>query len=138
MQCLDRNIVLYSQDREASLQKRERALACWGQDACISAQVLAEICNVLQRKRGWGPASCQVLITSLRAAFRVFDLTGDTVDLALTLKQKHSLSQFDAQILASALVAGCDTVYSEDMQHRQQIAGRLTIINPFKPGADAA
>jgi len=35
-------------------------------------------------------------------------------------------------IVATALDAGCDTLYSEDMQHGQIIDNRLTIINPFR------
>jgi predicted nucleic acid-binding protein len=38
---------------------------------------------------------------------------------------------FDSIIVASALEAGCDILYSEDMQHGQVIEGRLTIQNPF-------
>ena len=32
---------------------------------------------------------------------------------------------------AEALLAGCRTLYSEDLQHRQVIDKRLTVINPF-------
>jgi len=31
----------------------------------------------------------------------------------------------------SALLANCDTVWSEDMQHGMQIEDRLRIVNPF-------
>ena len=34
------------------------------------------------------------------------------------------------QLVAAALEAGCDRLYTEDMQHGQQIHG-LTIRNPF-------
>jgi len=37
----------------------------------------------------------------------------------------------DSVILAAALVAGCDTLYSEDMQDGQVFEGRLTVRNPF-------
>jgi predicted nucleic acid-binding protein len=33
--------------------------------------------------------------------------------------------------LAQELMAGCDTLYSEDMQDGQVFEGRLTVINPF-------
>jgi predicted nucleic acid-binding protein len=33
--------------------------------------------------------------------------------------------------LASAQMAGCDTLYSEDMQHEQVITSSLRIIDPF-------
>jgi predicted nucleic acid-binding protein len=37
---------------------------------------------------------------------------------------------FDANILASAKLAGCDTLWSEDMAHGQVIEG-VRITNPF-------
>ena len=37
---------------------------------------------------------------------------------------------YDALIVAAALEAGCTRLYSEDLQHGQQIEG-LTIENPF-------
>jgi len=50
----------------------------------------------------------------------------------LQLCQETNLSIYDGLIVAAALTAGCDTLYSEDMNHRQKI-GSLTIINPFRP-----
>jgi predicted nucleic acid-binding protein len=34
-------------------------------------------------------------------------------------------------IVASALVAGCKTLYSEDLKHNQVIDKTLKIVNPF-------
>jgi hypothetical protein len=34
-------------------------------------------------------------------------------------------------IAAAALHAGCDTLWSEGMQHGMAIEGRLRIVNPF-------
>ena len=31
----------------------------------------------------------------------------------------------------SALLAGCDTLYSEDLQHGQLFGGTLRVLNPF-------
>jgi predicted nucleic acid-binding protein len=33
--------------------------------------------------------------------------------------------------VAAALRAGCKTLYSEDLQHRQVIDRQLTVLNPF-------
>ena len=38
-----------------------------------------------------------------------------------------------APLAASALLAGCSAVYSEDLQPGQQIDRRLTVRNPFGP-----
>jgi predicted nucleic acid-binding protein len=34
-------------------------------------------------------------------------------------------------IVASALLAGCDVLYSEDLQHGQVFDEQLTVVNPF-------
>jgi len=34
-------------------------------------------------------------------------------------------------IVASALIAGCTTLWSEDLQDGRRIEGRLRIVNPF-------
>jgi len=51
--------------------------------------------------------------------------------LASELRDRYQISYWDSLIVAAALDANCDTLYTEDMQHRQVIEGRLTLINPF-------
>ena len=53
---------------------------------------------------------------------------------AVSLARDHGLSFYDALIVASAIEAGCDTRYSEDMQHGRTFGG-LTIVNPFLESA---
>ncbi|MDR0516418.1 MAG: hypothetical protein LBH25_05165 [Fibromonadaceae bacterium] len=48
-----------------------------------------------------------------------------------TLKKKYHYSWWDSLVLASALENGCQTFYSEDMQHKQIIESSIKIINPF-------
>lgn len=45
---------------------------------------------------------------------------------------QQQISNWDALIIAAALLADCDTLYSEDMQHGQVFESSLTIINPFR------
>ena len=45
-------------------------------------------------------------------------------------KQLYGFSFYDSLIVAAALEAGCSRLYTEDMQHGQQIHS-LTIQNPF-------
>ncbi len=54
-----------------------------------------------------------------------------TVSLAMDLAEKYRYTYFDSLILASALEANCESLYSEDLQHGQVIDQRLRIINPF-------
>jgi predicted nucleic acid-binding protein len=49
---------------------------------------------------------------------------------ALKIKKDIGYSFYDSLIVAAAAQAGCNILYSEDMQHGQLVAG-LRILNPF-------
>jgi predicted nucleic acid-binding protein len=51
--------------------------------------------------------------------------------LAKQIIWRYDFQLFDSIIVASALEAGCETLYSEDMQHNMMVEGRLKIVNPF-------
>jgi hypothetical protein len=57
-------------------------------------------------------------------------LSIQTHKAALEIAAQYGYHIYDALILAAALDADCDTLYSEDMQSGQTI-GALTIRNPF-------
>ena len=57
-------------------------------------------------------------------------LTLDLHVAARVFAEDHRLSFYDALIVVSAIEAGCDVLYSEDMQHGRTIGG-LAIVNPF-------
>jgi predicted nucleic acid-binding protein len=54
---------------------------------------------------------------------------GDILE-AIDLHQRYQFSIWDAFIVRAALIADCETLYTEDLQHGQRI-GNLTILNPF-------
>ncbi len=62
---------------------------------------------------------------------------GDDVEAMLALARDSGLAFYDALIVASAIEARCDMLYSEDMQHGRQFGG-LTVVNPFLEGAACA
>ena len=59
-------------------------------------------------------------------------LTAETHALGLDFAERYTLSIYDAMIAASALDAGCDTLWSEDMQHGMELEEGLRIVNPFR------
>ncbi len=60
-------------------------------------------------------------------------ITIETHEAALRVAQKYGYQIYDALVIAAALEAGCDTLYSEDLQDGQVVLdGQLTIRNPFK------
>jgi predicted nucleic acid-binding protein len=64
---------------------------------------------------------------------RVMPLEVETHERALAIAQRYGYRIFDALIIAAALEASCETLYSEDMQDGQRIGG-ATIRNPFGKG----
>ena len=59
---------------------------------------------------------------------KLIDLS--VIRLAHQIRSKQRFSYWDSLIVASAIHSGCQTLYTEDLQHKQCI-GQLTVINPF-------
>ena len=70
----------------------------------------------------------------VRQLVTVSPITIETHDAGRALAEKYQLSIYDSLIVASALLGGCEILYSEDMQDGLLIEDCLTIRNPFKPG----
>src|ERR1700691_2778041 len=125
----DSNILLYvlSGDPEKA-DRVERLIADGG---TISVQVLNEIVNVARRKTRMSLRETRDFLTTLRGLLPVVPLTIETHDAGLALAERYGFSTYDAMIAASAIQSGCDTLSSEDMQHRMPVDDRLRIVNPF-------
>lgn len=124
----DTNILVYA---FLDATKRERALEVLSEGGLISIQVLNEFANVAlkKRKRSW--PEIETALGVIRARFpKVILLTVEIHAVGVGLARDHSLNIYDAMIVAAALEAGCDTLFSEDMQH-QRAFGDLRIVNPF-------
>jgi len=61
----------------------------------------------------------------------VVSVDQETIREAVRLALRYQLSQWDALIGGAALQAGCDLLYSEDLQHEQVFDGRVMVKNPF-------
>ena len=84
-------------------------------------------------QRDW--AEIERAVSVIRARFPdVVPFTADTHFAALVFARDHGLAFYDALVVASAIEAQCDILYSEDMQHGRSIGG-LAIVNPFADGA---
>jgi predicted nucleic acid-binding protein len=128
----DSNILIYAFSTDV---RRERALAAIAGGGVISVQVLNEFTSVLRRKQRQEWPVIEAALHALRFRFPdIMPLTADTHAVALAFAREHGLAFYDALIVAAATEAGCDTLYSEDMQHGRAIAG-LSIVNPFVEGA---
>ncbi len=95
-----------------------------------STQVLNEYYSVMLKKK-IADNLIQDNIEIIISICEIKIIAISTIRLAHQLKLKYGFSYWDSLILASALEADCDSIYSEDMQHQQIIEGKLQIINPF-------
>lgn len=131
---LDTNVFVYLFD-ETDRSKRERAerLVHWAlkhETGCISFQVVQETLNVMTRKLKVPPDTARQLLNRiLMPLCRVFP-TQALYQSTLDLQTRYRLSFYDSLIVAAAIEAGCRTLYTEDLQHGQQISG-VIITNPF-------
>ena len=126
----DTNVVLYLASGEtAKADRAERMIAAGG---TISVQVLNEIANVARRKMRMTWSETHAFLSTIREALQVEPLTVETHETGLALAERYGLSIYDAMIAASALLAGCDTLWSEDMHHGAVLDRRLRIADPFR------
>ena len=126
----DSNVLAYLASGDSA--KADRAEAVLRDGGAISVQVLNEIANVARRKMGMSWQETRGLLSSLRGLLPVHPLTIETHEVGLALAERHQLAIYDALIAASALLAGCDRLWSEDMQDGMAIDRRLRIVNPFR------
>ncbi|MBD1206177.1 MAG: PIN domain-containing protein [Rhodobacteraceae bacterium] len=118
----DTNVVLYLLDDGP---KAERAEAILGQGPRISVQVLNETLVNCRRKAGLNWEDTATFLAGVRALCPVEDLTLQTHDVGRALAERYGFSVYDA------LVAGCSTLWSEDMQDGLLVENQLRIVNPF-------
>lgn len=70
----------------------------------------------------------------MRALCRVRPLTVEVHDRARALAARYEVPLYDSLIAASALDAGCTTLWSEGFQDGQLLEDRLPVRNPFAAG----
>ena len=125
----DTNILLYLLSSETA--KADRAEALLADGGVISVQVLNEAASVMSRKLRISWPEISEFLGTIRRLCRVEPLTARTHDRGIALSERYGFSVYDAMIIASALLADCDVLWTEDLQHRQCIEDRLTASNPF-------
>ena len=99
------------------------------QAGVISTQVLNEYCNVALNKLKLPHANVRARLRFWQQ-FEVCLVTPEIIAQAVDLHQTRSISYYDALIVASAQIAGCTVLYSEDMNVGESFAG-TRIVNPF-------
>jgi len=124
----DTNVVLYLLDDGAKAMRAEEIL---GQGPRVSVQVLNEALVNCRRKAGLSWEDTGAFLEGIKSLCSVEDLTVQTHQVGRALAEKYQLSVYDAMIVSAALIAGCTTLWTEDMHDGLLIEDQLRVVNPF-------
>ena len=126
---IDTNVLLYL--LSADTDKADRAEAVVHAGGLISVQVLNEMANVARRKLAMSWMEINAVLALIRSLCPTAPVTIETHDRGRFVAERYGLSVYDAMIVAAALIGGCKTLYSEDLQDGLLIDKQLRICNPF-------
>ena len=130
---VDTNIWIYAKVTKPDSLKHQIALTFLRGNTdriIISTQVVNEFYSVMIKNH----IPENVIRESLEHLIPEVDLytiTLSTIKLSWRIREKYNYSIYDSLIIASDLEANCTILYSEDLQDKQLIEGRLRIFNPF-------
>jgi predicted nucleic acid-binding protein len=130
---LDTNILLYAASTaaaEADKSSVARALLTQG-NWRLSTQVVQEFYVNAVRKLAH-PLSEKSALAFIKQITAIEPIP---IDLGVVLRgiqlcKRYQLSYWDGAILAAAQLGGCETLYSEDLNHGQHY-GDIRVLNPF-------
>jgi predicted nucleic acid-binding protein len=132
---VDTNVLVYAHDttagaKRAVAQQVVRELWETGR-GCVSVQVLQEFFVTLTRKVGrpLETRAAAAVVADL-ATWTLHAPDGEDVLAAIDLHDRHRVSFWDAMIVRSASVLGCERILSEDLGHGERYDD-AEIVNPF-------
>jgi len=132
---IDSNILVYAYDvtdpaKQQAAQALIRKAVAGG--FVISTQVLAEFAATLLHKVVPTPSS-ETVVSLLDALAPIPLITpdGDMVRRAVEARDSYGLHFYDGMIVAAAEKAGCERIWSEDLNAGQEYFG-VKVANPFQ------
>ena len=128
---LDTNIVVYLYTSTEEEKRLRAAKILLENEPVSSTQVLNELSNVLSKKYSFTWKEISKVHAEVCNQMRIEIVTPDIISKAYDFAGRYHFSFYDSLIVASALEANCELLYSEDFQHLQMISNSLRILNPF-------
>jgi predicted nucleic acid-binding protein len=129
----DSNVLTYADDKAAAAKQKIaiELIANHRRDGTgvLSLQVLQEYFVTATKKLHLDPGIARRKVELLAEFDVVAPDLGDIL-AAIDLHRLHSFSFWDALVVQTAKLSGCSALFSEDMQHGQEIDG-VRIVNPF-------
>ena len=125
----DTNIIVYLISPDSAKASRSDALIEAG--GTVSVQVLNEFATVARRKFQMDWSSANLILATVKANCAVVPLTLETHTRGIAYAERYRLAIYDSMIVAAAVIAGCTTLYSEDM-HDGLVVDGVTVRNPYR------
>jgi predicted nucleic acid-binding protein len=133
---LDTNVLLYADDLDGGAKTgaaRELVRRCIvDRTGVVSTQILQEY-YVNARKKLKMEGSAARARVEIYSALEVVTVTPSLVLAAIDLNRLDSVSFWDALVVRAAELAGCDRLWSEDLQTGRRFGG-VVVANPFALG----
>jgi predicted nucleic acid-binding protein len=127
---IDTNVLIYNHGIDGDA-KQLIADSLLDNVPVISTQVISEYLNVIKRISKMSKSDLLKMCAEWLENCQVQSVSLSTIKLARHLVERYDFQLFDSIIIASALEAECDILYSEDLHHGLVVEDRLTILNPF-------
>ncbi|MBL8092418.1 MAG: PIN domain-containing protein, partial [Anaerolineales bacterium] len=89
-------------------------------------------CVNLIKKADFSEEQISQLIEGFYEKYPIVEFDESILLTASQLRQEYSFSFWDSMVVACALTANAEILYSEDMQSGLVVRGTLKIINPLK------
>lgn len=130
---VDTNVFIYALDH-ADL-KKQRAARVWREwlwetnRGRISFQVLQEFYVIATKKQPSARAEIQKEIADL-LTWQPIAVEGNVIARAWKIEDRYGISFWDSLIVSAAVLAACDYLLTEDLQHGQEL-DRVVVVNPF-------
>jgi len=127
---LDSNILIYNHSLDHE-NKRLIARDFFKENPIVSSQVISEYINVMRRNFKMQKQELLHICSLWLEKCSIQPVVLSTIKLAQNLINRYDFQIFDGIIIAAALEANCNILYSEDMQNGQIVENTLKIVNPF-------
>lgn len=133
---LDSNVFVYlfdeTDERKRGTAERIVESGLQNNSARISFQVVQETLNVLTRKLATPMTAegAKIFMEEVLSPLWRVSPSSALYHRTLDIQARYRYGFYDSLIIAAALDAGCNRLYTEDLQSGQQIEG-LRVKNPF-------
>ena len=127
---LDTNILVYCHSNDEP-NKQKIAMDLFNEKPVVSTQVLSEYINVTKRKLKLPKEEIMDVCLQNIEMCTLQPVSFATLKSARSLMSKYDFQLFDSIVIASALEANCEILFSEDLHHGLLVENRMKLVNPF-------